>query len=254
MVSSLRFRAGVTLVTACLLVAGVVNAPPSSARLPADEPFLPATDIHASQTLNIPSGGIAYGSSPVLPVSASSMTTYIKTPKEEEAEAAVNMLVQLATLNKTGRLLTCSIMALRANAVAQSVGAAGDPAGALAVVKVLGDVASMCFQVVSILASIGELESPQIETRSSRCAQAAVTVPITTTAEGMSVTGGPVAKKSPLRISCRNVGGNMVVKVKPRSKKASLRSVVGNRLTFGISSPSGTTAAVPVQVGYGNPR
>jgi hypothetical protein len=249
MAGSVRFRAGVALATALLLgvTICVATAAPSSARIPAE-------DIHVSQTLSLQPGGIAYGSSPELPTSARSMTTYIKTPKQEEAEAAVDMLVQLATLNKTGRLLTCSIMALKANAVGQSIGEGGDPAAALAIVKNLSNIASMCFQVVSLLASIGELESPQLMTRASRCAQAAVTVPITTTPEGMSVTGGPVAKKSPLRISCRNAGGDMVVKVKPRAKKASLRSVVGDRLTFGISSAPGTTAAVPVVVGYGNPR
>ncbi len=244
-----RCRTSVALATALLLSSALVvaTAAPSSARVPSEE-------IHASQTLSVPPGSIAYGSSPELPSSARTMTTYIKTPKQEEAESAVDMLVQLATLNNTGRLLTCSIMALKANAVGQAIGEGGDPAAALAIVKNLSNIASMCFQVVSLLASIGELESPDIGTRASRCAQTAVTVPITSTAEGMTVTGGPVAKKSPLRISCRNVGGDMVVKVKPRAKKATLRSVVGGRLTFGISSAPGSTATVPVVVGYGNPR
>ena len=242
------------LAIAALVAVGIATAPPSSARVPADEPFHAPADFTLGLSLTLPGGGDAWASSPALPYSAHSITTYVKTEKQEEAEAAVDVLVKLATLSKGKRLLTCAIMALNGNALVQQMSSTGSPANALALLQVTRNHVSMCFEIVRLLASIGELQSPQIGTRSSECPQTSVMVPVTTTPAGISVTGGPVAKKSPLRISCRDTGGDMVIKIKPRSKKKTLRSVVGEKLTLGFSSPTGSTQAVPLQIGYDQPR
>lgn len=60
--------------------------------------------------------------------------------------------------------------------------------------------------------------------------------------------------KSPLKVTCQVVRGKVRLTLQPKSKKKSLRSVLGKNISFGITSPSTAEGSVTLKVTFRSPR
>jgi hypothetical protein len=94
----------------------------------------------------------------------------------------------------------------------------------------------------------------------SRCSQAAKQFPAleekTSTGYRLTVNGqaATAKKKGGFKIKCQVSSGKVVYTIRSRKKGQTLQKLLGPQVAFGLYSPTGATASVPVTVTFGKPH
>ncbi len=259
MVHTIGIRVIAVAAAGGMLLAGLLAASPANSVEPASMPAVDMTQYHATLDVTVPPGGTATAISPTIPSNAKSMALDIETGLTKDERLAVDLYATLATLSNKQRLLTCA--AIGGIGMGQSEYAAddGNNAQALGLLKSTQNAMNVCFQVVQYLVAPRAVQGSKTTAPIAACPQSAFTVPITTTGSGATVSytvagAAKMVKRTPLRITCTETPTGMSITFKPRSKKATLRKVVGPNLTLGFASPAGSTAPIALQLKYANPR
>ena len=244
-----------SLMCGALAAALITVAPPATA-VPDAAGYRPMNFPITTDLTIVPGGRTTIGS-PTLPTRAQRITVTVASASSNTGAAFANMYTHLAGLSNRNRLLYCATFG--AIGVIQDM---QEDLGSGYVGLTLGALRGpmqMCFQIVAQLTAPRAAAPGMRAARKAACPAAILTMPVSTTADGpdpLITSGGAptAAKKAALRISCRIVGDTMTLKLRPRSKKATLRSVVGERLSLGFSTAAGTTSNTTIQVTYGVPR
>lgn len=191
---------------------------------------------------SVPSGGRAWVGSPSLPTRARAIEVTIQAAGGVDTFAS--MYTTLAGMTNKNRLLFCSAIGLAYtwNADVKPVGFIG-----------AADPMQACFGVVALLTGGGRALAAEVAR--SRCPQTLATLRVASTSEGY-VPKGSVrkARKPALRVRCTESEAGMSLRISTRSKKSSLRSIVGERLTIGFMSKPGAQGDSTLTLTYGTPR
>jgi hypothetical protein len=199
-------------------------------------------------------GGSAQIGSPTLPPDAKRASVDIA-PADGKAGLFEKLQIMFAgTKSKKTRLLTCVYL----YAVASSV-----TTDESSPVSFKGADPSLAFLLLAACAQMA-LQIPPDSTASaaaaSPCDQAKRAVAIEVTkASGayhaeIDAPSQRTTRKVPLRIACRPRGAGVRLKVRPRSRRKTLRQVVGPSLSLGILSPPDAEDSIAVKATYRQPR
>lgn len=257
--TSRRRWAALSATVGGLVAALVMSAAPAVAVVAPDRPTLTPAQFPITVDTTVPAGGQAWVGSPSLPTTGRRISVRVSSSDMGAGAEFGSLFTHLATLTNKDRLLTCSAIgqnSLNAVALAQLI---NRPTLGLAELASARGAMRMCFQIVAFLASQGPGSTARDDMRAPMCPVATVSVPIEATGTGgepdISIAGAASTPRKPaLRVTCRVRGGDLVIGVRVRSKKASLRSIVGERLTLGFAGAPGSTADIPITLTFGMPH
>ncbi|MDO9485906.1 MAG: hypothetical protein Q7K25_07570 [Actinomycetota bacterium] len=259
MVHTIGIRVIAVAAAGGMLLAGLLATSPANSVEPASVPAVDMTQYHATLDVTLPPNGTATATSPTIPSNAKSMAIDIETGLTKDERLAVDLHATLATLSNRDRLLTCAAIGSVGMGASEYAAEAGNTPAAMGLLKSSQNAMNVCFQVVQYLVAPRSAHGSKATAPVATCPQSAFSVPITKTGSGATASytvagAAKMVKKTPLRITCTETPTGMSITFKPRSKKATLRKVVGPNLALGFSSPAGSTTPIALQLKYANPR
>jgi hypothetical protein len=216
----------------------------------------------ATTKFELPPNFDATVSSPTLPPNATSIKVTVSAEDAAEAEQFRQFAVFLTRLRKPGdRLLMClamhQVQLSTWNGSTAKVEIVEDRAEA-ALIYLAG-----CLRVARLIAEIEagqRAAQPGLSRAVAKCAQGARELPakVTKIATGyrLTISGTPkkARKGGGLKVACKGSGASMTFTVQARKKGKSLRSVVGDQLSFSVLSPPDATTSVSTSVTFAKPR
>jgi hypothetical protein len=259
-----RSLSAVAVLAACALAAGAQTMPPASARpAPSEGARAGITHVTARPTdghfdssidVSIPGGGSELVSSPTVPTKLKEAEVDVFAASTDSAFGQLAlMLAQLPTPgSRVAACLTVTAKALNfvdadaAFSANSSQEYAAEPSLALVTVY-------FCLKVALLVAAV--LASGDARQRTGGCPVAPLAVKTHLQKSGhnyvLTPAGGLLSKKkySRLKVKCTVIPNGYALHITPRKRGATLRSVVGSRLTIGLASPSGAPT-VPVTVRF----
>lgn len=231
-------RVGPALLTLAVVLAG---APVADARPITEDGPSQVRGFPITVDTTVPAGGRAWVGSPSLPTRARTIELSIEAAGGVDTFAA--LYTALAGMTNKNRLLFCSAIGLGLswNSALPSLALVG-----------AADPMQACFGIVALMTGGGRSGGTQLR---SRCPQTVIAVPVATTSAGIVPTGPAARPRRPaLRLRCTLTTTGMKLRVSTRSRTASLRSIVGERLTIGFASAPGATSDTALTLTYGKPR
>lgn len=215
--------------------------------------FLVAAPAHANfpasvQTTVAP-GGHATVSSPSLPPGMKAATVDVAPATPAEDPLFANLRVTLSSLpSPRSRLITCVSLYV-------AFTTREDRNGFASITSQPNFLAALVTAVcLEIAGEVNRAAAGQRATAAAAgCGRSGLQVPAVFTRVGRKyrVTTGdtlsPLTAKGRLLISCRRKGAGMSVRIRPRSRRASLRSIVGDRLALGVLNPVEATGSARVR-------
>ena len=254
MTMPLRARATVAASIGAIAFAAALAAPAHSVA-PASVSAVAPMKFPAKLRVTLPAGGTATTNSPPLPADAKSATVTVSTDLSKDDRLLLDLYMNLATLSNRGRLLTCASLGLHGAHSAIAIADEGNDVAALGIQASAVNAMQLCFQVVQYLATPRSAQGSKGLAPATPCPQGTINIPVAATAGTITATGKPtLAIKPPVVVKCTATANGIVMTVKPRSKKTTLRKVVGPTLQIGFASPTGSTASVPLTLSYAQPR
>ncbi len=227
---------------------------PAAADARTDGPVASAAFFPSGISVTVPGGGWATASSPTMPPKAKEITVTTAPASPSDADV-FDLLSQMFAGPETGKLSARAKVGVCVFLTTNFVIPAIEPNESVDASGVSQLFLNLCVQM-AILSSV---RGKATAAAARPCPQVGASVPIKITGgKGRyraTVTGSARrARSRGLKVTCHRQGTAMVMKVRTRSRKRTLRQVVGNRILIGFASPAGTSRGVRVRVVFSHPK
>jgi hypothetical protein len=194
-----------------------------------------------SITGTVPAGGSTTHSSGTIPADATKATITSKPAKGQSPDFFDSLPKVLAAGKTPGkRFLVCiTIYAIATDSI---------PNETLSFKEASRELALLLLGICLTMAAEINQAQPAAHAAATGCPRLSAGVPVAIKRVGgkyqATVKGTPRKAKGALRISCKRSGNGIKIRMRTRSRKQTLRKVIGKKLELGYLNPSGASARV----------